>query len=307
MNIRWIEWGGALLLLAGCSHTISGAYVAHGEGFVGMIQITQTSNGQLLGTLSYTVLKSNGSLDHDTIALTGAADGNSLTLVAKSPIPFFPSLTLSGTIDHGVITLTNPSGTAQLFTTGRADDYQSAVQQLSARGGTIQHQQHLADINATVLDLNKRLVAYATMVQSPQATKDVEAFHAAHANAMGKAQRGWTMEQRYPRRSLQANEVYLDINQVAMDLSTYDLEPQQVPERGRTHLQEFDMAIARSPCRQDPDPALTNCLQQPEAIKVYEAGKVMVQKRMDDIKATLARDNAAMKAIVDQARAYQTR
>src|SRR2546423_5964473 len=214
MNIRWIEWGGALLLLAGCSHTISGAYVAHGQGFVEMIQITQTSNGQLLGTLSYTGLKANGSLDQNTTALTGAADGHSLTMVAKSPIPLFPSLALSGTIDHGVITLTNPSGTAQ-YTAGSADDYQSAVRQLSVQGAAIQHQQHLADTNAAVLDLNKRLVAYATMVQSPQATKEDKAFHAAHSNALAKAQRGWTMEQRYPRGSLQANEVYLAINDVA--------------------------------------------------------------------------------------------
>jgi hypothetical protein len=303
MKLHWIVAFFATLMAAGCSaRGTSGTYVRRGQGFVEMLQITQAQDGQLLGSLSSTALNLDGSITQGTTNIAGVADGHAVTLVAKSPIPLFPGLNMPGTIESGVITITNPNG-QERFSSGSPGYYETAVQQLQAQGSAIQEQKRRADEDASVAILNKKLADYAAMVQSPQATQQVAMFHAAHVKALERARHSWEMEQRHPKGSLQSGQVYLAVNQVSLDLSTYDLDWQALPDQGRSHLKAFDKAIAQSPCAHGYT-ELTACAEQRTAIHAYQVARPVVEARMADAEATLKNDAAAMKAIVDQAQAY---
>jgi len=70
----------ALLLvgLAGCSltsHSISGAYIAQSPQFVELLQLTQSADGQLLGSLQHFEIKADGTPVQQTMSVSGSTDG----------------------------------------------------------------------------------------------------------------------------------------------------------------------------------------------------------------------------------------
>jgi hypothetical protein len=296
-----------------CStHGASGTYVARGQGFVEMLQLTQGQDGQLLGSLASTTLKPNGSTTQDATNISGVADGHAITLVAKSAIPLVPGLNISGTIAGGVITITVLNRQEQ-FNAGSPSDYQTAVQQLQAQGATIQQQQaqeaaiqrqqkQLAEEDAAVAALNKKLTDYAAMVRQPQGDEQLAAFHAVHEKALERARQGLETQKQYPKGNVRAGQTDVAINQVEVGLQVYDNPLYALPEQYRTRIRQFDNAIAQSPCHTQEN--LANCAQQSAAVQAYQAVRPMVLHRADEIDATLKSDDAAMKAIVAKADAY---
>jgi hypothetical protein len=269
-----------------------------------MIQITQTGSGQLLGTLNHAELKENGSLEQTSNNLTGAVDGGTITLMTKAPAPLeLLSTNVSGTIGGGALTLNFPNGSSERFVKADPSEYQTAVQQLSAQGTAIQQQRKIADLDAQVANLNKRLTDYAAMVTGAKNDQQIASFHAAHEKQLERARHGLQMQQKHPRGSVSANEVEVAIIQLQVDLTQYDLDWESVQERGATHLREFDNAIAQSPCAHG-HPDLLHCAGQPAAIQAYEAAKPVVQKHGADVAATLKNDTATMQGLVSAARKY---
>lgn len=291
-----------VILCTGCSaHGMSGAYIARAQGEVEMLQLTQGQDGQLLGTLSATAIKPDGSIRQTILNVSGVADEHNLTLTAKSQIPLSPAINMSGTIDRDVITITIPTGQERLIASN-PDNYQAAVQQLQARGAQIQQQKHLADEDTAVADLNKRLTEYAAKVQAPKADQNLSQFHAVHAKALDQAQRQWAAEQKHPRGSFQAGKLQFAVSQTTFNLGLYDNDWNVSVSQGNEHLQQFDVAIARSPCHQNP--TLQHCTEQPAAIQAYEAARSVVQKRLNDIDSTVKTDAATLKGLTDQAQDY---
>lgn len=298
------------MIATGCSaHGASGTYIARGQGFVEMLQITQAQDGQLLGSLSSTTLKPNGSITQDTTNISGVADGHALTLVTKSPIPLVPSFNLPGTIDGEVITITNPNG-QERFTVGSPSDYQSTVQQLQAQGRIqateAERRKNLEQVNAEIADLNKRLTDYAAMIQNPRNEQLLAAFHGDHAKVMAQAKDDWATEQTYSRGSVDADHTAADISHDIAKLSVVNADWVGIPARGHVHIQQFDRAIEQSICRHvTPVPTeWIPCAEQPAAIHAYQAARAVVLRRSDDIEATITTDNAAMKALWKQAYVY---
>jgi hypothetical protein len=241
--------------------------------------------------------------NHGSYAVAGVADGHTITLVSKAPIPLIPSLNIPGIIAGGVITITNPTGQEQ-FNAGSPNDYQVAVQQLQAQGAAIQQQQHVLDESVGVADLNKKLIDYATVVRQPKADEQLASFHAEHTKALERARRGLESEQKHPKGSFKAGQVAFAIGQIQFQLQSYDNNWNGIPEQGRTHISQFDTAISQSLCRTQKN--LADCARQPAAVQAYQAGRILVMRRGDDIEATLKNDDSAMKVIVAQAQAYST-
>ena len=317
MNLRSVLLFVGVLACTGSSWsntTASGSYLSRGQGFAELLQITQTSDGRLIGTLSHAALKADGTIEQSRDGLTGAVDGHSITLVTNAPLSLGTSM--SGTIEGNLITLVFPSGTGR-FSLAKPSDYQAAVQLLTSEGVRVQQRlsdaqaqaqraKLIRDQNAGIADLNRRLNEYATRVTAPAATDQQKAFHATHERALARARQLWEKEQTFPRGSLQAGQVDLAIGQVSIQLDTFNLPWENTLDMGRDHIKKHDDEIDRSLCRQKPDPVLTNCLEQDAAIQAYQAARPVVLKRIDDLVATLNTDKAAMKAIVDQAEAYSS-
>lgn len=300
----------AAMIASGCSaHGASGTYIARGQSFVEMLQITQARDGQLLGSLSSTKLKPNGSITQDTSNISGVVDGHALTLVVKSPIPLIPSFNLPGAIEGEVITVTNPNG-QERFTAGSPRDYQAAVQQLQIQGriqaAEVERRKNLEQINAEIADLNKRLTDYAAMIQNPRNEQLLAAFHGDHAKVMAQTKDDWATEQTYSKGSVDADHTAADISHDIANLSAVNADWVGIPARAHAHIQQFDRAIEQSICRHaTPVPKeWTPCAEQPAAIQAYQAARAVVLRRSDDIEATIATDNATVKALWRQAYAY---
>jgi hypothetical protein len=323
MTIIW--WGGCgvvlVALLSGCSlppHTISGAYMARGQQFAELLQITQSPDGQLLGTLNHVALKPDGSAEQFTLNISGTTDGHALTLVGKANEPFAVPTNMSGTIDGGAITVTQPNG-MERFVLSTPEAYQTDIQQLGEEGKTIQQsnaqQQQMAqeqqqmveaenarqeainNANQRVSGLANALNNYAAMIQ---AKHDLAPFHGSHEKILAAARHDLEIEQSYPRGSVQRGQVDVRINQLGVQLTQFDIPWGQLMERGHTHLSQFDAAIAQSPCHNGQD-QLSACGQQREAEKNYQAAKTILVSELSDVETSLKQDTDEMNRITKEA------
>jgi hypothetical protein len=309
---------GTLVLVAGCSHSISGAYVARGQQFVELLQITQSPDGQLLGTLNHTAVNPDGGIARFTLNINGATDGHAITLVGKANEPFSVPTSMSGTVNGDDISLMQPGG-PERFTKGDASTYQKDIQDLAAQAVAIRqrnadrlHQQQMAaqeaaqeealqqrvtNENQYAATLANTLNQYAAKVQ---AHHDLNAFHEAHSTILAAAQHDLEIERGYPHGSVPAGQVDVRINQLGVQLTQFDIPYSQHMDLGRVHLHEFDAAIGKSPCYTTHD-ALSNCPQEHEAEVVYQHAKVIVQGEIDDVEATIKRDADTMQRIIKEA------
>jgi hypothetical protein len=314
MERRWSAcWVICVGLLAGCAHTVSGAYVSKGTDFVEMLQLTQSSNGAILGTLSHTQVKPDGTLDQGTNNITGAADGSSITLVAHTPIPLTPNTNMSGTVSERGITLNLPNGIEETFMETTAEDYRSEVhhlselgqalrQRLQAQAARAEQAQRRIDLDNQVAALNQQLTDYVALVESLKNTQQIDAFHREHEQLLAKARKDLEIQHTYRRGSYTADQGSYAVNQIQFRLNSVNYSWLNMPDTGRAHLREFDAAIAHSPCAAQP--GLPHCAAQPAAIRAYQNARSLVAKQCDDVEATIKKDDAAMKALADQSDQY---
>src|SRR5215469_12114746 len=70
----------SLSFLAGCHRNISGYYLASDNSAVLWLQVVRTSDNHLTGQLAAKFLKPNGSIEQDTVEVSGAVDGENFTI-----------------------------------------------------------------------------------------------------------------------------------------------------------------------------------------------------------------------------------
>ena len=71
----------ALANLACGESRISGTYLAHGDEFAGMLQLTQTENGHVVGVMTTVNVNTEGNLNSRACQLTGAIDAGQISLL----------------------------------------------------------------------------------------------------------------------------------------------------------------------------------------------------------------------------------
>lgn len=92
-----------VLVLIGCGHHgISGEYLSQNAGEVILLQVTQSGDHDLKGSLISTEYDRSGKLRHDSAAFTGSIDHNQFALNFGMGGP-------SGIIEGDTITLTTPA------------------------------------------------------------------------------------------------------------------------------------------------------------------------------------------------------
>lgn len=96
----------ALCAVAACgSRSISGVYVHSSDTEVAALQLVGSEDGSLSGSLQTAVIQQNNEMSSSNVPLTGAIDGNALTLSTPAPM-FGTSTTFSGERSGHEITLT---------------------------------------------------------------------------------------------------------------------------------------------------------------------------------------------------------
>lgn len=130
-----------MLLVAGCQRDISGAYLASDQNTVCWLQLVRTPDDRLTGQLIVSALNADGRIDQDSVSLTGAVDGEDVSL-AGSRFLGLQGVTFSGTLRGDTVTLAFVSQTGAeviplTFTRSSVSAYQLRVSALNARSQSI--------------------------------------------------------------------------------------------------------------------------------------------------------------------------
>src|SRR6185437_2406868 len=95
----------ALVLLIGCKKDVSGSYLVNDNVAVCWRQVVRTLDDHLTGQLVLAELKPDGKIDHKSVSLSGAVNGENITLTGVGLFGL-STATLSGTFDGNTLTLT---------------------------------------------------------------------------------------------------------------------------------------------------------------------------------------------------------
>lgn len=119
---------------------IGGIYIAHGEQFVEMLQLTESQDGQITGVLNTMDLKSDGRINTDEASITsGTIDGNQLTLRISELAIFGENI--AGTVSGNTIQLqaTGKDGSVLTWNFQRAslDEYKTYTDRLKSESAAI--------------------------------------------------------------------------------------------------------------------------------------------------------------------------
>ena len=128
----------AVVLMAGCHSNISGSYLASDSSAVVWLQVVRTPDDHLTGQIATNVLKPDGTIEQNSVSISGAVDGENLTNQGSR---FFglESFVLSGTLSGNVLTLTGAQSVPLTFTRSTPAEFQAKVAALNARSkSTIQ-------------------------------------------------------------------------------------------------------------------------------------------------------------------------
>lgn len=134
------------LLLAACGasspgRSLSGDYLARGNGFAEFIQLTQGQQSQLLGTLESVQLDSDGKLTHSNANISGSTSGTMVTLVIKRASLLSSATNISGQIADGDLVLNPVSNSGSIgvetFVPATVGEFQRATNALATAGQRI--------------------------------------------------------------------------------------------------------------------------------------------------------------------------
>jgi hypothetical protein len=124
------------VLLTGCKQDISGTYLASDNSTVVWLQLVRTPDNHLTGQLAASVMKPDGSIDRNSAPITGAVDGENVTL-SGSRLFGLQTLTLSGTLEGDKLTLTGVESTPFVLKRSSLTQYQAQEAALNARSQNI--------------------------------------------------------------------------------------------------------------------------------------------------------------------------
>jgi gas vesicle protein len=150
-NFHALVWISILLVSTACNASqASGTYVAHASTFAEMLQLTQTSDGQISGVLSHVELKSDGSVSSELSPVNGTADADQLTLKFPSVLSFISGESLAGTISGNAIHLqiVDSSGnvSSETFERSSVSQFKAYADEMKSRGQGIAYNAKLLNL-----------------------------------------------------------------------------------------------------------------------------------------------------------------
>jgi len=129
-------WLAAIVLLTGCKKDVSGSYLVNDAASVLWLQLVRTPDDHITGQLVTSVLKQDGKIDRSSVSLTGAVNGENITLSGGGLLGM-AGTTLSGTFGGDTLTLTGAQSTPVTLKRSTLADYQARLGEQAARSQAI--------------------------------------------------------------------------------------------------------------------------------------------------------------------------
>ena len=125
-----------LCLLIGCHSNVSGAYLANDQSTVCWLQLVRTPDNHLSGQITYATVTKEGQIQRNSVAVTGAVDGDNVTISGNKFLGF-DTFTFSG-VQHGsYLILTGAEATPMTFKRATLTEYQAQESALQAQSKKI--------------------------------------------------------------------------------------------------------------------------------------------------------------------------
>jgi hypothetical protein len=148
----------ALILMVGCQRSISGSYLAGDKSATVWLQVVRTPDNHLTGQMAANVLKPDGTIEQNSASITGAVDGDNVT-IQGSRFFGFESFVFSGTLSGNVLTLTGAQSTPLTFTRSTPAEFQAKVAELNAQSKSIIQAKAAAQTQLGTLEAERQFVA----------------------------------------------------------------------------------------------------------------------------------------------------
>ena len=148
----------AVVLVAGCQRNISGSYLAGDKSAVVWLQVVRTPDNRLVGQLAANVLKPDGTIEQNSVSITGAVDGENVTIQGNRFFGLEPFV-LSGTLRGNVLTLTGAQSVPLSFTRSTPTEFRAKVAELNARSQSIIQAKATAQAQLRTLEAARQFVA----------------------------------------------------------------------------------------------------------------------------------------------------
>ena len=236
----------ALILVCGCQRDISGTYLATDQNGIVWLQLVRTPDNHLTGQFALSILKPDGKIDRNSVSLTGAVDGENVSL-SGSGLFGLQSTALSGTLNGDTLTLTGPQAQPFVLKRSSMNDYQAQMSALDSRAQTIvaaklsaEAAQRTERVQRNFVDTVDQLVSH---MQRIDAATDVHLgrFAAAEKRYQAITAKISAYVEREHRlagnqnAAVDRSELYVDANQAALDTTQLHLDAQSTQQDFETN------------------------------------------------------------------------
>jgi hypothetical protein len=205
------------------------------------LQLVRTPDDHLTGQFALSVLKPDGKIDRSSVSLTGAVDGENVSL-SGSGLFGLRSTALSGILNGDTLTLTGAQAQPFILRRSSLSDYQAQMSALDTRSQTIiaakasaEAAQRTERTQRNFVDSVDHLVAH---MQRIEAATDV--YLGKFAGAEKRYQAITTKMGAYVERerrlagnqdaAVDRSQLYLDANQAALDTNQLHLDAQSTQQ-----------------------------------------------------------------------------
>lgn len=165
---RWFA-AGLLATTPVYADGISGTYVGTGAKSAFLVQIVETTGGQLTGRYEQTVLEPSGKLNQMTASMTGAADGQTIVVTIKPNGFMGDNFTTSGTIQGSILHLTGGGNSGRIdLNLSKSDEaaYRTDIADLTNQARAINEAKVQADQLVRLNELTKNMLAYSSVADA---------------------------------------------------------------------------------------------------------------------------------------------
>ncbi|TAN03500.1 MAG: hypothetical protein EPN36_12095 [Rhodanobacteraceae bacterium] len=298
MAVRKVGTLLGVLVLAGCSHSLSGTYQTSDANDVAGLQLTENKDQQLMGSLSVVGMTSDGTLIRKEYSITGGTtDGRAITLTMKANGLFGEAANIAGTVSGSGIDLTLNNVITHFAASNQAalaDDV--AVLEAAAKArraslaGAKERAKDAETIAALTRDLenyNEREANYTGMDKAKSAEGEV--LVAARKDLAIKKQLD------AENQTFQAGQVAFRIGQLDFRMGQIKFQVNEAIDSGNSHLAGFDKRLSTNPC--NATPSLQGCAALAVQQQRYSTTRARVQGDIAQMQADIRENGSAMDSL----------
>ena len=148
----------ALVLLGGCKKNLSGTYLAEDKGTVCWLQLVRTPDDHLTGQIVSSDLTPGGKIERGSVPLTGAVNGEDVTLTGSSGFLQTSNMTLSGKFDGNTLTVAGVQPAPITLKRATLAEYQARLVDQTTRSQAIISARATADAQQRTLEVQRNFI-----------------------------------------------------------------------------------------------------------------------------------------------------